>query len=49
MRILIADAPTRFHGTLEVGSQASYQWACQLSKAYDPWSLDDELTALEPL
>lgn len=43
------DAPTRrFHGTLEVGSHAAYQWTCELSKAYDPWALDYELTAFEP-
>ncbi|MDQ0894863.1 hypothetical protein [Agromyces ramosus] len=43
------DAPTRrFHGTLEVGSRAAYQWTCELSKADDPWALDYELTAFEP-
>ncbi|RXZ71880.1 hypothetical protein [Agromyces albus] len=43
------DAPSRrFHGTFEPPSQAAYQWTCQLPKAYDPWSLDYELTALEP-
>jgi hypothetical protein len=44
------DAPTRrFHGTLEVESHTAYQWSCELSKAYDPWVLDYELTAFEPL
>jgi len=44
------DAPTRrFHGTLEVGSHKAYQWTCELSKAYDPWALDYELTAFESL
>lgn len=42
------EAPTRrFHGTLEVGSHAAYEWTCELSKAYDPWALDYVLTAFE--
>lgn len=44
------EAPSRrFHGTLEVGSHSAYEWTCELSKAYDPWALDYELTAFEAM